>query len=66
MWEWIKIFILSIVLIAILEESIYYFWNRYVYGKKQRRWLQKTWLLLIKVKYRKNNQSEIQKDVDSP
>ncbi|MEH7438351.1 hypothetical protein V7182_12815 [Neobacillus drentensis] len=29
---WITIFVLFIVLFLVVEELIYYFWNRYVYG----------------------------------
>ncbi len=70
MWYWIIIFVLAIVLLAVLEESIYYCWHRYVYGKKhvmQRKWLRKIqeWLCQ-KARQRKDVQSEIQKGVDSP
>ncbi|MDQ1146365.1 hypothetical protein QE429_003192 [Bacillus sp. SORGH_AS 510] len=29
---WVTVFILFIVLLLVVEELIYYFWNRYVYG----------------------------------
>ncbi|MEH7376124.1 hypothetical protein [Neobacillus drentensis] len=41
MWFWITISALCFVLLLILEEFIYYFWNRYVYGanyERKRRW----------------------------
>nr|WP_263327520.1 hypothetical protein [Neobacillus sp. Marseille-Q6967] len=34
MWFWINLIVFVYVLFAILEESMYYFWNRYVYGPK--------------------------------
>lgn len=45
--------------ILVIEECIYYCWNRYVYGKKEkRRWL--TLLIIIwlslKLKFAKENQ----------
>lgn len=39
MWYWIAAFFVSFI---VLEESIYYGWDRYVFGKKQpkiRKWL---------------------------
>jgi hypothetical protein len=41
MWFWITISALCFVLLLIVEEFIYYFWNRYVYGanyERKRRW----------------------------
>lgn len=32
MWFWIAV--ISLLLI-VFEESIYYFWNRYIYGRKE-------------------------------
>ncbi|GHH96842.1 hypothetical protein [Neobacillus kokaensis] len=71
MWYWMTLFILVIVLIAVLEELIYYFWNRYVYGKRQRkhgRWYQKAavWFTGLKRKRQKDLQSNITNDIDSP
>ncbi|MEH7111221.1 hypothetical protein V7124_02450 [Neobacillus niacini] len=41
MWDWIWMGLLIFFLFIILEESVYFLWNRYVYGRKerkQRRW----------------------------
>ncbi|WP_066064631.1 hypothetical protein [Neobacillus soli] len=41
MWYWITISTLFILLLIVIEESIYYFWNRYVYGTndvRRRKW----------------------------
>ncbi|SMQ76053.1 hypothetical protein SAMN05444673_2637 [Bacillus sp. OV166] len=39
MWFWITISALCFVLLLFLEEFIYYFWNRYVYGANyERKW----------------------------
>ncbi|MBL4952901.1 hypothetical protein RCG24_06875 [Neobacillus sp. OS1-32] len=35
MWYWISMIALAMILLAVLEELVYYFWNRYLYGKKQ-------------------------------
>ncbi|MCL6572382.1 MAG: hypothetical protein K6T88_11965 [Bacillus sp. (in: Bacteria)] len=37
MWFWITITTLSFILLIIIEESIYYFWNRYVFGPNNAR-----------------------------
>ncbi|MGG3470662.1 hypothetical protein ABES02_24645 [Neobacillus pocheonensis] len=41
MWYWASIFALLCCLFLIIEELIYYLWNRYVYGpnfESQNRW----------------------------
>jgi hypothetical protein len=37
MWHWISIVASIYILFIVLEESVYYFWNRYVYGPKERK-----------------------------
>ncbi|MFJ5761276.1 hypothetical protein ACIQAA_19660 [Neobacillus sp. NPDC093182] len=37
MWYWISIAAGIYILFIILEESVYYLWNRYVYGPKERK-----------------------------
>ncbi|MCM3690585.1 hypothetical protein [Neobacillus niacini] len=37
MWYWIGMAAFIYILFIILEESIYLFWNRYVYGPKVRK-----------------------------
>lgn len=71
MSDWITIFAIVIIMIAVVEELIYYIWNRYLYGKKekrQRRWLQKLvlWISRIKKKRVQEPKSNITNDVDSP
>ncbi|MED4205113.1 hypothetical protein [Neobacillus mesonae] len=71
MSDWITIFAIVIIVIAFVEELIYYIWNRYLYGKKekrQRRWLQKLvlWISRIKKKRVQEPKSNITNDVDSP
>lgn len=71
MSDWITIFAIVIIVIAVVEELIYYIWNRYLYGKKekkQRRWLQKLvlWISRIKKKRVQEPKSNITNDVDSP
>lgn len=41
MWFWITISVIVFVFLLVVEELIYYFWNRYVYGEnyeRKRRW----------------------------
>ncbi|MDR6123832.1 hypothetical protein QFZ87_003429 [Bacillus sp. SLBN-46] len=41
---WITVFVLFIVLYLVVEELIYYFWNRYVYGpnlERKSKWKKK-------------------------
>ncbi|AZU61816.1 hypothetical protein [Neobacillus mesonae] len=71
MSDWITIFAIVIIMIAVVEELIYYIWNRYLYGKKekrQRRWLQKLVLLISRIKKKRVREpkSNITNDVDSP
>ncbi|WP_066397385.1 hypothetical protein [Neobacillus mesonae] len=71
MSDWITIFAIVIIMIAVVEELIYYIWNRYLYGKKekrQRRWLQKLVLLISRIKKKRVQEpkSNITNDVDSP
>jgi hypothetical protein len=35
MWDWIWIFAISYGVFILIEEAIYYFWNRYVFGAKE-------------------------------
>lgn len=57
MWIWIAV--LSLLFI-IFEESIYYFWNRYVYGRKETKpkyWKNRIAVgisFLIRIKYRES------------
>lgn len=37
MWYWITMAAGIYILFIILEESVYYLWNRYVYGPKERK-----------------------------
>ncbi len=37
MWYWIGMAAGIYILFIILEESVYYLWNRYVYGPKERK-----------------------------
>jgi hypothetical protein len=37
MWYWIAVALSIYILFIILEESVYYLWNRYVYGPKERK-----------------------------
>jgi hypothetical protein len=45
MWHWISIVASIYILFIILEESVYYLWNRYVYGPKERK--SRRWKRLI-------------------
>lgn len=37
MWNWVAAAAGIYILFIILEESVYYFWNRYVFGPKERK-----------------------------
>jgi hypothetical protein len=37
MWYWIAMVAGIYILFILLEESVYYFWNRYIYGPKERK-----------------------------
>ncbi|WHY02981.1 hypothetical protein [Neobacillus sp. DY30] len=37
MWNWVAVAAGIYILFIIMEESVYYLWNRYVYGPKERK-----------------------------
>lgn len=51
MWFWLTFYAIIFVLLLIIEELIYYFWNRYVYGPNVERktiWKKRIkWMLAI-------------------
>ncbi|MCM3566969.1 hypothetical protein [Neobacillus mesonae] len=69
MWFWITIIMLAFILIAFLEELIYYLWNQYIYGKKQNLWIQKIIEGFSRLKKKRQKEVEpeqLPNDIDSP
>jgi hypothetical protein len=67
MWYWMGIIVFTYLLFILLEESMYYLWNRFVFGPKERKtrlWKSRTLLgiafltrLQLKVLKQKHTQS---------
>lgn len=73
MWFWITISILCFALLLVIEEFVYYFWNRYVYGtkiEKKRKWRSRllTGVVFLKHLFHKNEKkiSNTNSDKGSP
>ncbi|NRD79327.1 hypothetical protein HPT25_18360 [Bacillus sp. BRMEA1] len=62
MWQWIVSVAGLLGFMLIIEESAYYVWNRYIYGKRQRR----KRFLRLKRKSQKEVPRGITEDTNSP
>lgn len=61
MWDWLMIGVWFCVLLLIMEESIYYFWNRYVYGpdyERRNKWKKR--MMSIVSFFKKKKEEEMQ------
>lgn len=67
MWFWIVASAIFLTVFIVLEELIYFIWNRYVFGAREKKVRMKKWLsMFVRLKhiFRKNGNQLVHTDTE--